>query len=250
MQKQYHIAVIGGGASGLLAAIAAKIEGGADCSVVILERNDRIGRKILSTGNGRCNLGNTVIQKENYSGSLLEKAFAIFQQAPKTEDYFRQMGLICREEEHRLYPYCNHASAVLDSLRLQVELYGIAVQCDYQIQNLIPKKHGFLLQSDTESYFAEQVIFACGGYAAPALGTDGSAYAMLKDLKIAVRPCTPALCFLKTKTELVRALKGIRLLANASLYENGILKRQETWGSAVYRTSVIGYLYIQSICIL
>ncbi|MCI7629780.1 MAG: NAD(P)/FAD-dependent oxidoreductase, partial [Ruminococcus sp.] len=93
MQKQYHIAVIGGGASGLLAAIAAKIEGGADCSVVILERNDRIGRKILSTGNGRCNLGNTVIQKENYSGSLLEKAFAIFQQAPKTEDYFRQMGL-------------------------------------------------------------------------------------------------------------------------------------------------------------
>ena len=214
MQKQYHIAVIGGGASGLLAAIAAKIEGGADCSVVILERNDRIGRKILSTGNGRCNLGNTVIQKENYSGSLLEKAFAIFQQAPKTEDYFRQMGLICREEEHRLYPYCNHASAVLDSLRLQVELYGIAVQCDCQIQNLIPKKHGFLLQSDTESYFAEQVIFACGGYAAPALGTDGSAYAMLKDLKIAIRPCTPALCFLKTKTELVRALKGIRLLAS------------------------------------
>ena len=227
MQKQYHIAVIGGGASGLLAAIAAKIEGGAGCSVVILERNDRIGRKILSTGNGRCNLGNTVIQKENYSGSLLEKAFAIFQQAPKTEDYFRQMGLICREEEHRLYPYCNHANAVLDSLRLQVELYGIAVQCDCQIQNLIPKKHGFLLQSDTESYFAEQVIFACGGYAAPALGTDGSAYAMLKDLKIAIRPCTPALCFLKTKTELVRALKGIRLLAKVSLYENGGLKRQE-----------------------
>ena len=147
MQKQYHIAVIGGGASGLLAAIAAKIEGGAGCSVVILERNDRIGRKILSTGNGRCNLGNTVIQKENYSGSLLEKAFAIFQQAPKTEDYFRQMGLICREEEHRLYPYCNHASAVLDSL--------------------------------------------------------------------------------KTKTELVRALKGIRLLAKVSLYENGGLKHQE-----------------------
>lgn len=227
MQKQYHIAVIGGGASGLLAAIAAKIEGGAGCSVVILERNDRIGRKILSTGNGRCNLGNTVIQKENYSGSLLEKAFAIFQQAPKTEDYFRQMGLICREEEHRLYPYCNHAIAVLDSLRLQVKLYGIAVQCDCQIQNLIPKKHGFLLQSDTESYFAEQVIFACGGYAAPALGTDGSAYAMLKDLKIAIRPCTPALCFLKTKTELVRALKGIRLLAKVSLYENGGLKRQE-----------------------
>ena len=227
MQKQYHIAVIGGGASGLLAAIAAKIEGGAGCSVVILERNDRIGRKILSTGNGRCNLGNTVIQKENYSGSLLEKAFAIFQQAPKTEDYFRQMGLICRKEEHRLYPYCNHASAVLDSLRLQVELYGIAVQCNCQIQNLIPKKHGFLLQSDTESYFAEQVIFACGGYAAPALGTDGSAYAMLKDLKIAIRPCTPALCFLKTKTELVRALKGIRLLASVSLYENGVLKRQE-----------------------
>ena len=227
MQKQYHIAVIGGGASGLLAAIAAKIEGGADCSVVILERNDRIGRKILSTGNGRCNLGNTVIRKENYSGSLLEKAFAIFQQAPKTEDYFRQIGLICREEEHRLYPYCKHASAVLDSLRLQIELYGIAVRCDCKIQKMIPKKHGFLLQSDTESYFAEQVIFACGGYAAPALGTDGSAYAMLKDLKIAIRPCTPALCFLKTKTELVRALKGIRLLAKVSLYENGILKRQE-----------------------
>lgn len=227
MQKQYHIAVIGGGASGLLAAIAAKIEGGAGCSVVILERNDRIGRKILSTGNGRCNLGNTVIQKENYSGSLLEKAFAIFQQAPKTEDYFRQMGLICREEEHRLYPYCNHASAVLDSLRLQVALYETAIQCDCQIQKIIPKKHGFQLQSDTASYFAEQVIFACGGYAAPALGTDGSAYAMLKDLKIAIRPCTPALCFLKTKTELVRALKGIRLLAKVSLYENGILKRQE-----------------------
>lgn len=92
MQKQYHIAVIGGGASGLLAAIAAKIEGGADCSVVILERNDRIGRKILSTGNGRCNLGNTVIQKENYSGSLLEKAFAIFSKHRKQRIIFVRWG--------------------------------------------------------------------------------------------------------------------------------------------------------------
>ena len=66
MQKQYHIAVIGGGASGLLAAIAAKIEGGADCSVVILERNDRIGRKILSTGNGRCNFSNLAKPDEEY----------------------------------------------------------------------------------------------------------------------------------------------------------------------------------------
>lgn len=88
MQKQYHIAVIGGGASGLLAAIAAKIEGGADCSVVILERNDRIGRKILSTGNGRCNLGNTVIRKENYSGSLLEKAICNFSASTENRRLF------------------------------------------------------------------------------------------------------------------------------------------------------------------
>ncbi len=226
-EKQYHIAVIGGGASGLLAAIAAKIEGGAQCRVLILERNERVGRKILSTGNGRCNLGNTVIQKENYGGSMVEKAFSIFDQAPKTEAYFRQMGLICRQEEHRLYPYSNHASAVLDVLRLQLETLQIDVICNCQITSITPVKNQFRLQSDMHSYFAEKVIFSCGGYAAPALGTDGSAFSMLKLLHIHYNTCTPALCFLKTEPERVRALKGIRLFSQATLYCNGKLLKKE-----------------------
>lgn len=226
-QKQYHIAVIGGGASGLLAAIAAKIESGSHCRVVIFERNERVGRKILSTGNGRCNLGNTVIQKENYGGSMVEKAFSIFEQAPKTEAYFRQMGLICRQEEHRLYPYSNHASAVLDVLRLQLETLQIDVICNCQITSIIPVKNQFRLQSDMHSYLAEKVIFSCGGYAAPTLGTDGSAFSMLKALHIHCNTCTPALCFLKTEPERVRALKGIRLFSQATLYRNGKLLKTE-----------------------
>lgn len=226
-EKQYHIAVIGGGASGLLAAIAAKIEGGSHCRVVILERNERVGRKILSTGNGRCNLGNTVIQRENYGGSMIEKAFSIFEQAPKIEAYFRQMGLICRQEEHRLYPYSNHASAVLDVLRLQLETLQIDVICNCQITSIAPIKNRFCLQSDMHSYLAEKVIFSCGGYAAPALGTDGSAFSILKALHIHYNTCTPALCFLKTEPERVRALKGIRLFSQVALYRNGKLLKTE-----------------------
>ncbi len=225
-EKQYHIAVIGGGASGLLAAIAAKIEGGSRCRVVILERNERVGRKILSTGNGRCNLGNTVIQKGKYGGSMVEKAFSILEQAPKTEVYFRQMGLICRKEEHRLYPYSNHANAVLDVLRLQLEALQIDVICNCQIIAITPIKNVFRLKSDVDSYLAEKVVFSCGGYAAPALGTDGSAFSMLKTLHIQCNACTPALCFLKTNPEWVRALKGIRLLSQVTLYRNG--KRLKT----------------------
>jgi predicted Rossmann fold flavoprotein len=219
--QQYHIVVIGGGASGLLAAIAAKREQKSGCSIAILERNDRIGRKILSTGNGRCNLGNTGQAKGKYHGSMTEKALAILEQAPEITAYFREMGLICREDsEGRLYPYSNHASAVLDTLRLQIEQLQIDVICDCCVATMQKIEDGFSLQTSKGVYTAEQVIFSCGGYAAPALGTDGTAFSMLGPLAIAPTACTPALCALKTNPSLVRSLKGIRLSADTTLYRN------------------------------
>ena len=105
--------IIGGGASGLAAAVAAK-QLYPEISVTILERNARVGKKILATGNGRCNLGNTNQDLEHYHGSFAEQCKKIFSDTQSAEIFFQNMGLLSRHEtDGRLYPLSNQATSVL-----------------------------------------------------------------------------------------------------------------------------------------
>ncbi len=216
--KKYDIAVIGGGASGLSAAISAA-RTRPDLKIVILEKLPRIGKKILATGNGRCNFTNTNINETNYHGSCkpLYESIADFD----CEDFFRQLGVIgYADDEFRVYPLNNNASSILDALRLEIAKLGIDIICDFNVTD-IKKEKNYLIKSENCSVNTSSVIIAGGGMSQSSLGSDGSILRLLKKTGISVSPLSPALTSFKVNSQNVRSLKGIRTNALVSLYSNG-----------------------------
>lgn len=214
------IAIIGGGASGLMAALTAAERGE---QVVLLERQPRVGRKLLSTGNGRCNLSNLHSAPEHYHGAdsaFTVPALAAFD-AAAARQYFRSLGLltVC-EPDGRVYPLSNQAGSVVDVLRLNAAGRGVALRTDCQVQAIRREGAGFLLQLEQEQLRAQQVIVCCGGCAGAKVGGSSSGYRLLEGLGHRCTRLYPALVQLKTETALVRALKGVRADAALSLSQN------------------------------
>ncbi|MBR6106404.1 MAG: aminoacetone oxidase family FAD-binding enzyme [Oscillospiraceae bacterium] len=218
-----RVIVIGGGASGLSAAIAAAEQG---ASVTVLERQPRVGRKILLTGNGRCNLGNENLAMLHFHGTN-PYASAIMQQFD-TKKFFRGMGLYTRTDaEGRMYPASGTAASVLDALRFRAEQLGAEMLCDRQVTGLKQTgKKWQIICGDTQ-FMADAAIVAAGGSAAPACGTDGNMFPILKRLGLTVIPPRPALCPVPTDAAIVKPLKGIRVRAEASAYAGGKCVRRE-----------------------
>ncbi len=214
---QTDLLVIGGGASGLAAAIAAKRICGDRFSVCIAEQNPRVGKKILVTGNGRCNLGNTSKNYAAYHGSLTAVLPEFLSQTFSSKEFFQTMGLYCREEtDGRLYPHSNQASSVLDTLRLTTEAFGISVCCNCHITGIQQKQHTFFVQTSDGTIIAKAVIVATGGFAAPKTGSDGNAMKWLSVLGHHETNLSPALVAFQAEPKLLRTLKGIRISATVS----------------------------------
>lgn len=221
---QTEIAVIGGGASGLAAAIeAARILPG---GVMLLERLSRVGKKLLATGNGRCNLGNRNARAEAYTGGrvLVRQVLSMH---GDTVAFFEGMGLYVRADaEGRCYPYSNAAASVLDALRLEAARLGVMERCGFEVVALMPGEGGCVLRSsEGERIFARKVIFAAGGRAAPVMGTDGSAMKLLRGVEI-VRQ-RPALGPLTCTDRELRSLKGQRVQAQVTAW-----KKEEQLGQS------------------
>lgn len=210
------IAIVGGGASGLAAAVEAARRG---ASVTVLERLDRVGKKLLLTGNGRCNLGNEGAAADLYQGDkvLTGTVFAAFGDA---RAFFASLGLLCRADEAgRLYPASNAASSVLDALRLECARLGVTTLCGFRATALRREGGGFLLAAeDGRQLRAARVILAFGGKAAPKLGTDGSAFSLLSPFGLRPTALSPALCPLKCAAPELRALKGLRAAARVRAF--------------------------------
>ena len=218
MEKR-RIAVVGGGAAGLAAAVEAARRG---ARVTLLERLDRVGKKLLLTGNGRCNLGNLGAEPALYQGDsgLLD---AVFSACGDTRDFFASLGLLCRPDEvGRLYPASNAASAVLDALRLECARLGVETLCGFRVTALRQEAGGFLLTAeDGQQLRAERIILAFGGKAAPKLGTDGSAFSLLAPFGIRPTRLIPALSPLRCAAPELRALKGLRAAARVRAFRAG-----------------------------
>lgn len=213
---EYQLIIIGGGASGLAAAVTAASYG--MDRIAILEKMPRTGKKILATGNGRCNLSHTPISAKDYSGSVSVRR--ILQSFGDAEDFFRSIGLHCRTDSAgRIYPYSMHAASVLGALRLSCQQYGVEEICDAQVAALHPQKGGWLVRTANAEYTADHVIFAVGGHAAPHLGTDGSAWELLEKLHIPLAAPRPVLCPLLSDARILRPMKGLRVRANAMLMD-------------------------------
>lgn len=206
-----RVGIIGGGAAGMTAAISAAAEG---AEVTLIEGNDRLGKKILATGNGRCNLGNEKLDVGEYytcSPERLEKCLERF----KTEDtisFFHGMGLMLRSRNGYLYPLCEQASAVLDVLRHQVAALGIHVVTECRAEHVErDKKTGKLqVRGSAGVFLFDRVVIACGGCAAPKTGSDGSGFTLAKDLGHKLVPTVPALVQLRCREDYFKSVAGVR----------------------------------------
>lgn len=220
------IAVVGGGASGLAAAIAASDEAkkaGRKLKVAVLEKNPRVGKKLLMTGNGHCNLTNRYAGPESYHGDV-DAVSALLERCPaeKVVEAFRSLGLLCREtEEGRIYPYSMQASSVLNVLRRNLEMRRVETICGFPVERIESLPGGFLLHSGKNCICARRVVVAAGGKACPQSGSDGSGYGLLKPLGHSVTGLYPALVPIRTDSKRVRPLKGVRCPAAATLSADG-----------------------------
>lgn len=219
------IAVIGGGASGLAAAIGAAET--YNCRITVAERLDRVGKKLLATGNGRCNLSNRFLAPERYSGSV-KNMMDIIGTCSDTEEFFMTMGLLCTaDSEGRLYPKGNSAASVLDALRLKLEMLGCSELCGFDVREIVPNGSGFTLVSENRSLRCRKLIIAAGGYAAPMFGTDGSIMRILRDMGFKTTKLCPAAAPLRVSADELKGLKGVRVKCRVSAFSDDDLLHEE-----------------------
>ena len=206
-----EIAVIGGGASGLMAAITAKKSGK---EVIILERKDRILKKVLITGNGRCNITNVNANISNYFGKNISSVENILNRfTPQdTMDFFNELGIVCNEENRgKVYPLSGQASSVVDALRFEAEKLGIKIETEFYVRKI--EKGGFkfkIYSEDKKKIEAGRVILAAGGQSYPELGSNGSGFELAKELGHSVTKLSPSIVQLKTEKNQVKGLQGIK----------------------------------------
>lgn len=213
-----RIAVIGGGASGLTAAIFAAQNGG---NVTVYESGTRVGRKILATGNGRCNMTNINADIDNYHGKNNKFILSAKNRfwVEETLEFFRTLGVVTKVEDNgKVYPYSDQSSAVLDVLRFKSENVGVKIVTDFDVRSVTDNFK--LISYDGQTAMADKVIVATGGRAAPDLGSKGTGYDILKSFGHTVTELKPSLVQIKTETEVVRKLKGIKLMADVTLGKN------------------------------
>ncbi|MBR4173409.1 MAG: NAD(P)/FAD-dependent oxidoreductase [Clostridia bacterium] len=205
------VAILGGGASGIMAAITAARCGS---KVVLLERNHRIGKKLLMTGNGRCNITNMNVGADSYNSAFVCDALKNFSVAD-TLDFFKKIGLLTYvEDEGRVYPVTNQASAVLDILRFELERRNIEIVCDFDTVKIEKNEKGFVItEKNGKKVTADRVVVALGGKSAPSTGSDGGGYRLLEMLGHSVK--TPEKALVQLKTD--KSIKGVRCLCKVSL---------------------------------
>ena len=217
-----RIGIIGGGASGMAAALAAAENPNAQ--VLLLERQARLGKKLLATGNGRCNLTNLHAKDRGYHGNDASFVnYAISEFAPQeTIQWFRKMGLFAvAEDSGRVYPYSDQANSVVDCLRFALEKPNITVLTGCEVMKIKRSGNGFLLETGEDTISCDKLIVACGGLAGTKLGGSMAGYKLLSKLGHHSTRLRPALVQLKSSWGGVVGLKGVRANCRAEILRNG-----------------------------
>ena len=218
------IGIIGGGASGMAAALAAAENPAVQ--VILMERQARVGRKLGATGNGRCNLTNLHAAEGGYHGDDAAFAdFAISEFAPeKTLAWFSALGLFTvAEDSGRVYPYSDQANSVVDVLRFALEKENITVKLGFEAEKVKKTAAGFRIESKEETVECDCLIIACGGLAGTKLGGTMSGYKFLRGLGHKCTKLRPTLVQLKSGWGGCTSLKGVRCNCHAAIYHNGRL---------------------------
>lgn len=218
--KKKNVVIIGGGASGMMAAVSAASEG---ARVTVLEHKDRVGKKILVTGNGRCNFTNVNQEPICYHS---DNPFFPWKVVEKfhVQDivaFFLQLGVYSKNRNGCLYPNSDQASAILDALRMEMERLNVNVRTGIQCSGIRPGKNGFTVYTGQGPIRTDKVILCTGSRAAPSTGSDGSGYDLAKALGHTIVPVLPALVQLKCREPFFKGLAGIRAAGTVSLWSEG-----------------------------
>lgn len=229
MKNNRLIAVIGGGASGMTAAITAAKQG---AEVILFEKNSRVGKKLLVTGNGKCNLSNYEFSVDQYYCSEKEKLQKVFERFSPldTISFFESMGLMVKEKNKGLYPYSEQASAVLDTLRMELEHNKVQVIADAEIKNVIrhEKEMTFEIKDKAgKSYFFDRLILASGSGAGQKSAIQRG-YLIAQKLGHRVTPLVPGLVSLISDERFCKALGGVRCNAKVTLMINQKAEAKES----------------------
>ena len=215
------VTVVGGGASGMVAAIAAARQG---AEVTIIEHMDRVGKKLLSTGNGRCNLTNLSLAEKCYHCSQKGFPMKVLNRfgVQDTLDFFWDLGLVTKSKNGYIYPNSEQAAAVLDLLRLELEHEKVCVLLSSEIRQPIQKKRGlFLVRIGKGDISSDALILAAGSRAAPVTGSDGSGYQLARKFGHRILTPLPALVQLRCSGKYFKQLAGVRCEARVTLYSEG-----------------------------
>lgn len=216
-----QVLVIGGGPSGMMAAITAARAG---ASVTVLEHKDRAGKKLLSTGNGRCNLTNRDQRPEYYRDGGKHFAWPVVQRfsQEKTERFFEDLGVFLKDRKGYVYPNSDQALTILEAFTEELKRLSVRLILNCHIEAARAEKNGtFLVKTDQGSFAGDRLILAAGSKAAPVTGSDGSGYELARSFGHRIKTPLPALVQLRCKESHYKQLAGIRCDASVQLFVDG-----------------------------
>lgn len=224
----YDVIIIGAGASGLMAAAAAASKG---ARVALLEHKDDIGKKILATGNGRCNFTNTDMSVNKFHGSkaLIKNGLAQFNYAD-TIRFFKEIGIPAYDNAGYIYPNSRQAASVVAAFRMELMRLHVDVKTGINITDIKPAddRTGYCIQTDKGSFKSKRLIIACGLTASPKLGSDGSLFRQIEALGHHIQKPLPALCGFSCDGLNFKKITGVRCDATVASVIDGQMTEQNT----------------------
>ena len=243
--RRCKVAVVGAGASGLMAALHAAAGLKKPGAVLLLEGNPKPGNKLLATGKGRCNLTNLDISPGHYHGDPVPQGLWRRFSGETILAQFHQLGLLTRQgTEGRMYPNSLQAASVVHALCGACAQAGVETLCGYLVEGLAPVRGGYLLTGPGgQEVFAQRVVLSCGGKASPRLSA-GEGYRLAQGLGHTPTGLAPSLVGLRVGKKLPRALKGLRCRARAALTQNG----RELYGES--GEVIFGTETVSGICVM
>ena len=214
-----RIIIIGGGASGIVAGIFAKNKKN---EVIILERNPSVLKKLLMTGNGKCNYMNENYSRDFYYSQNMDIVDSIIssENILNMKEFFEHLGIVPKIKNGYYYPFSNQSNTIKQALIQEALKKGVLFHCNQCVQKIEKKKKGFLVICEDETYNADMVVLACGSKAYPKTGSDGMGYSFLKEFQHTIIEPLPALVQLESKGSFLKEWDGIRTDVIVELFEN------------------------------
>lgn len=227
--NRYDVVIIGGGAAGLAAAVSYSVNSSRP-RVLVIEKEKKVGRRLLATGSGRCNLTNLDMSPFYYNENSRPFVEKVISKMPPSElmRYFEKLGLRCRPDSAgRVYPYSNQAASVLDTLLLWCGKKGVEILTETKVERITSGGRGYIVKTNNGEFHADKLILASGGAVQKNLGADGSSYTLAGDMGIAVTSTFPSLAPIPVSDKRLSSVKGVRTAAVVSVAADGKILHTE-----------------------